>query len=55
MTSRTLTLAAQKYLERLGVPDRRISVVTYGSERPKYRGHDEDAWAKNRRDDFRVQ
>jgi peptidoglycan-associated lipoprotein len=46
---------AQKYLERLGVPDGRISVVSYGSERPKYPGHDEDAWAKNRRDDFRVQ
>jgi peptidoglycan-associated lipoprotein len=46
---------AQRYLERLGVPDRRISVVSYGSERPKYPGHDESAWAKNRRDDFKVQ
>jgi peptidoglycan-associated lipoprotein len=46
---------AKKYLERLGVPDRRISVVSYGSERPKYPGHDEGAWAKNRRDDFKVQ
>jgi peptidoglycan-associated lipoprotein len=46
---------AKKYLERLGVPERRISVVSYGSERPKDPGHDESAWAKNRRDDFRVQ
>jgi peptidoglycan-associated lipoprotein len=47
--------AAKQYLERLGIEDRRISVVSYGSERPKYPGHDETAWAKNRRDDFRVQ
>lgn len=46
---------AKQYLERLGIPDRRISVVSYGSERPKYEGHDESAWAKNRRDDFKIQ
>jgi len=46
---------AEKYLERLGIPERRISIVTYGSERPKYPGHDETAWAKNRRDDFKIQ
>ena len=46
---------AEKYLERLGVTERRISVATYGSERPKYAGHDEAAWAKNRRDDFKIQ
>jgi peptidoglycan-associated lipoprotein len=46
---------AKHYLERLGVSERRISVVSYGSERPKDPGHDESAWSKNRRDDFRVQ
>jgi peptidoglycan-associated lipoprotein len=46
---------AKKYLERLGVSERRISVVSYGSERPKDPMHDESAWSKNRRDDFRVQ
>jgi peptidoglycan-associated lipoprotein len=46
---------AKLYLERLGVPDSRISVVSYGSERPKDPGHNEHAWTENRRDDFRVQ
>jgi len=46
---------ARSYLERLGIPGQRISVVSYGSERPKDPGHDEIAWSKNRRDDFRIQ
>jgi peptidoglycan-associated lipoprotein len=45
---------AKQYLERLGVSGRHISVISYGSERPKDPGHDEAAWAKNRRDDFVV-
>jgi peptidoglycan-associated lipoprotein len=45
---------AKQYLERLGIPGNRISVVTYGSERPKALGHDEAAWAQNRRDDFEA-
>jgi peptidoglycan-associated lipoprotein len=46
--------AAKQYIERLGIPGRRISIVSYGSERPKSRGHDEASWAENRRDDFVV-
>jgi peptidoglycan-associated lipoprotein len=45
---------AKTYLERLGVPANHIRVVSYGSERPKYQGHDETAYAKNRRDDLVV-
>lgn len=45
---------ARSYLERLGVPGKHISIVSYGSERPKYQGHDETAYAKNRRDDLVV-
>jgi peptidoglycan-associated lipoprotein len=45
---------AQAYLERLGVDAKQISIVSYGSERPKDPGHDERAWAKNRRDDLRI-
>ncbi len=45
---------ARNYLERLGLSGKRISVVSYGSERPKYQGHDETAYAKNRRDDLVV-
>jgi peptidoglycan-associated lipoprotein len=46
---------AKTYLERLGIPGKRIEVVSYGSERPKYLGHNENAWAKNRRDDFKLE
>ena len=44
--------AAKKYLQSLGVPASRIETVSYGAEKPKYQGHDEDTWSKNRRDDF---
>lgn len=46
--------AAQQYLERLGVPREKIQVATFGSERPKVEGHDESAWAKNRRGELAV-
>jgi len=46
--------AAKAYLEHLGVPNARVKTVSYGSERPKYPGHDDDAHAKNRRDDLIV-
>jgi peptidoglycan-associated lipoprotein len=44
--------AAKDYLTRLGVPEDRIQVVSYGAERPKYLGQDNDSRAKNRRDDL---
>jgi peptidoglycan-associated lipoprotein len=44
--------AAAKYLQDMGVPKQKLEVVTYGSERPKNPGHDEEAWANNRRDDL---
>ncbi|HVY40006.1 MAG TPA: OmpA family protein [Polyangia bacterium] len=46
--------AAQAYLLHLGVPKGRLQTVSYGSERPKYPGHDDDAHARNRRDDLIV-
>jgi len=46
--------AAKTYLVHLGVPDSRVATISYGSERPKYPGHDDDARAKNRRDDLVV-
>jgi len=45
---------AMRYLERLGVPDNRLSVVSFGSERPKNPKHDEQAYAENRRDDLII-
>jgi peptidoglycan-associated lipoprotein len=44
--------AAKKYLVSLGVDDSKLSTTSYGFEKPVDPGHTEDAWAKNRRDDF---
>jgi peptidoglycan-associated lipoprotein len=46
--------AAKRYLTSKGVEDGRLEVVSYGEERPLDPGHTEDAWAKNRRDEFEV-
>jgi peptidoglycan-associated lipoprotein len=47
-------LAAKNYLVTLGVGAERLSVISYGKERPAEAGHDEQAWAKNRRDEFKF-
>src|SRR3954468_13699032 len=41
---------AKEYLVTLGIDGGRIRTVSYGEERPFDPGHDESAWAKNRRD-----
>jgi peptidoglycan-associated lipoprotein len=46
--------AAKKYLVMMGVAADRLSVISYGKEKPADPGHDEAAWAKNRRDEFVV-
>jgi peptidoglycan-associated lipoprotein len=46
--------AAMDYLVNLGITADRITIISYGKERPAVEGHNEAAWAKNRRDDFRV-
>jgi peptidoglycan-associated lipoprotein len=46
--------SAFNYLVTLGVPAERLSVISYGKEKPVDPGHDEAAWAKNRRDEFVV-
>ena len=35
-----------------GATDVQIETVSFGKEKPKNGGHDEGAWAENRRDDF---
>ena len=45
---------AKKYLVNLGVKESKIKTISYGKERPIDAGHDEEAWAKNRRDHFVV-
>ena len=44
--------SAKKYLVNLGVNPDQLSTISYGEERPADPGHDEDAWAKNRRVEF---
>ena len=46
--------SAKKFLMALGIPGNRISSISYGEERPANPLHNEDAWAKNRRDEFRL-
>ena len=46
--------AAMKYLADLGVDKANISTLSYGKERPLDPGHNEDAWARNRRANFVV-
>jgi len=41
--------STKKYLNSLGVSPNRISTISYGKERPLDPGHNEEAWAKNRR------
>jgi peptidoglycan-associated lipoprotein len=46
--------AAKKFLMALGVEEHRMSGISYGEEKPADPGHNEEAWAKNRRDEFRL-
>jgi peptidoglycan-associated lipoprotein len=46
---------AMRYLVTLGIPAERLSVISYGKEKPADPGHDETAWARNRRDEFAVE
>jgi peptidoglycan-associated lipoprotein len=41
--------STKKYLSSLGISPDRISTISYGEERPLDPGHNEEAWAKNRR------
>ena len=47
-------LAGREYLVRKGINPTRIDVETYGKDKPVDTGHDESAFARNRRDDFVV-
>ncbi|NMC64164.1 MAG: peptidoglycan-associated lipoprotein Pal [SAR324 cluster bacterium] len=47
--------AAFDYLKSLGVDPAIMSTVSYGKELPLDPRHNEEAWAKNRRDHFNVQ
>jgi len=46
--------SAMQYLMTMGVPEPRLSIISYGKEKPAAVGHDENSWAKNRRDEFVI-
>jgi len=47
--------AAQSYLVGLGTPEPRLSSISFGKERPKVQGKDEETWLINRRCEFKLQ
>jgi peptidoglycan-associated lipoprotein len=46
-------MAAKNYLINLGVSPDRLSTISYGESRPIDSQHNDTAWAKNRRDEFK--
>ena len=44
----------RNYLVQSGIAADRIQTRSYGAEKPAVDGHDESAWAKNRRGEFAV-
>jgi peptidoglycan-associated lipoprotein len=47
-------LAAKSYLVSLGISAKRLSVISYGEEKPLVKGDGESAWAQNRRAEFKA-
>ena len=46
--------AVVKALKIYGAKDGQLEAVSFGKERPAVEGHDEAAWAKNRRAELKV-
>jgi peptidoglycan-associated lipoprotein len=46
--------AAKNFLSSLGISANRITTISYGEEKPVDPAHNEAAWAKNRRDEFKL-
>jgi peptidoglycan-associated lipoprotein len=46
--------AAKSYLVSNGIAADRIDVISFGEDRPAAMGSNEEAWAKNRRDEFEI-
>jgi peptidoglycan-associated lipoprotein len=45
-------LALREALAKAGVDPARVRTISYGKDKPADEGHDESAWAKNRRGEF---
>lgn len=48
-------VAAQNYLSGLGVNRDRMGTISYGKEKPKVTGQNEESFLINRRDEFKLQ
>jgi peptidoglycan-associated lipoprotein len=46
--------SVKRYLINLGVKSGQVSTISYGEEMPADQGHNEEAWAKNRRGAFVI-
>jgi peptidoglycan-associated lipoprotein len=46
--------AVKEYLRNYGINNDRLSTLSYGEEQPADGGHNEEAWAKNRRAEFKI-
>ena len=46
--------SAKEFLLNLGIAESRLTTISYGEEKPVAMGHNEAAWAKNRRAQFAI-
>lgn len=46
--------AAKKFFMGLGISENRLAAISYGEERPVDPGHNDEAWTKNRNDQFTL-
>jgi peptidoglycan-associated lipoprotein len=46
--------SVKAYMQSLGADGSKLTAVSYGEEKPADPGHDETAWAKNRRAEFTI-
>jgi|SoiMethySBSTD1v2_1073268.scaffolds.fasta_scaffold27794_6 peptidoglycan-associated lipoprotein len=46
--------STKRYLTDNGIDAARISIVSYGEQKPAMTGSDENAWARNRRAEFEI-
>lgn len=46
--------AVSDYLQKSGIDASRMTIISYGKEKPVDEGHNEEAWAKNRRTDITL-
>ena len=46
--------SVKDYLVALGVNASRVTIISYGKEKPTAFGHDEESWSRNRRASFMI-